>query len=80
MPTSVPTAAEPYPLGAVLLADAGALYLGDGSDLAPRDTLADVLELAAGLGLGAPRLHKAARDGGPAVYLTPAARSATAAG
>jgi hypothetical protein len=69
----VPTAAEPYPLGAVLLADADRLYLGDGSDLSPCDTLADVLELAAGIGLGAPRLHKAARDDGPAVYLTPAA-------
>ena len=71
--TAPVTAAEPYPLGAVLLADADRLYLGDGSDLSPCDTLADVLELAAGIGLGAPRLHKAARDDGPAVYLTPAA-------
>jgi hypothetical protein len=64
---------ERFPGGAVLLIDAGAAYLGDGADLPALPDLADMLDLAAGLGLGAPRLHKSGRDADPHLYLTPAA-------
>jgi hypothetical protein len=81
VPTAVPTSARPvptdaagrWPLGPILLADAGACYLADGSDLTAPATLADLADMAAALAIGGPRLHKAGHDYGPEVYLTPAA-------
>jgi hypothetical protein len=72
---AVTASGDRYELGAVLLADADACYLGDGEVIAAGglDSLADVIELAAGLGLGVSRLHQAGRDADPALYLTPAA-------
>jgi Domain of unknown function (DUF927) len=60
--------------GAVMLIDADSLYLGDGIVVAdaPR-RLAEVLELAAGLGLGSARLHPSGRDADGHLYLTRAA-------
>ena len=65
--------AERFPLGPVLVVDADVCYLDDGAEVAAVDTLSDMVELAAGLGLGAPRLHRWGRDSDPHIYLTPAA-------
>ena len=69
----MPTSADRFPGGPILLADDAAVYLGDGSDMSAPGSLADLVDLAAGLGLGMARLHKAGRDADPHLYLTPAA-------